>query len=337
MEPVGVAIIGLGYGLTRASIVQSNPETRLVALAGRTRSKVDAAAEQFGVAGYADYRELLARDDVEIVGLYTPTGTHAEIAETVASSGKHLVVTKPLDLNVDRADRIIAACEASGVRLATEYIFRYTPSAFDTHQRIHDGELGRPIIGEFSYKCYRSQAYYDSDGGWRGTWEVDGGGALMNKGIHLVDQMLWMMGPAESVTAHADTYTHQIETEDTLTALVRFRSGALGVLVATTTFHNNQPAHTYGNDVRRIEVHGSLGSIGLTEWQRHLWAMASSEPEPSAMTPPASNVFQDMARWVRDPGYQSPTLATGSESRKAVAFIQAAYESARNGATVRMS
>lgn len=333
-RPVGFGIIGLGYGEGRAKLIKETAGAQLVAVSTRSEARASAAAEKLGVPAYTDYREMLERDDIDVVGIYTPSGQHRDIAINVAEAGKHMVITKPIEITVDRVDAILAACEQAGVKVATEYIFRYRLPQYRLYSVIQAGVFGTLVLGEFSYKCYRDQAYYESDNGWRGTWEVDGGGAIMNQTIHYVDQMLWMMGEAESVAARAGTYSHQIETEDTAIAQVSFKNGSMGVLVGTTTFHNDRKPHRYGSDVRRIEVNGVAGSATILDDEFTMWKVTGGSQEPPEVAPTASNVFEDMVAWINDDGLASPTLARGRDARQAVALVTALYESARTGKTV---
>jgi site-specific DNA recombinase len=177
------------------------------------------------------------------------------------------------------------------------------------------------------------QEYYT---GTRGTWEVDGGGAMMLQAIHTVDVMLWYLGDARSVTARWGTFTHQMESEDTALALVTFESGALATIVGTTTFHNTRPAGQYGGgSMTRVELGGERGSFILANDQIAMWKSPEADEPPSGASP-VRNAFQDVARWVQDDGYTSPTLVTGDEARKSVELIQAIYESARTGTTVTL-
>lgn len=334
---VGFAIVGLGIGLTRCEMMQQVPEARLVAVVDLVEPKAREVAERFGADWYTDHRQVLERPDVDVVGVYTPSGLHLDIALEVAAAGKHVLTTKPMEITLDRVDRIITACDAARVKLATEFAERYHPVNYAIYRAIGDGKLGKMVLGEYSFKCYRNQEYYESNGGWRGTWRLDGGGAIMNQTIHSVDQMLWQMGDAESVTARWGTYTHRIETEDTAAALVTFKSGAMGVLIGTTTFHNDRFARLYGGGVvKRIEVNGELGSATSIDGKVAMWKVVGDEPVPSEVDPPAVNVFQDYARWAQDDSYASPTLVKGPESRKTVEFILALYESARTGQTVSL-
>ncbi len=336
-RPVRFGLIGLNFGLSRCPLIAAAPEAELAAVASRTEATARATGEKFGADWYTDYRRMLERDDIDVIALYTPSGQHRDIAIEAARAGKHLLITKPAEVTLARLDAIIAACREEGVKMATEFFARYVPANYALYRAVQKGRLGRMILGEFSEKSYRPQRYYEPNGGWRGTWEQGGGGTLMTQGIHSVDQMLWIMGPVASVTARWGTYTSKIESEDTIVAVVAFRSGALGTLISTTTFHNDKPAGSYGGGtVRRAEVNGDAGSVTLVDGGLTMLKMAQGEEPARELPPPAINVFQDFARWVRDDTYSSPTLAKEAESRQTVEMVLAAYESARTGRTVAL-
>lgn len=334
---VGFAIVGLGIGLSRCEMMQQAPEAKLVAVVDLVEDKAKQVAERFGCDWYTDYHKVLERDDVDVVGVYTPSGLHKEIALDVARAGKNVLTTKPMEITLERADTIISACKEVGVKLGTEFAERYSPYNYALYRAVHDGKFGKMVLGQFDYKCYRDQAYYESNGGWRGTWKVDGGGAIMNQTIHSVDQMIWIMGDVDTVTARSGTFTHQIETEDTAAAVITFKSGALGTLVGTTTFHNDRPFKLYGGGVtRRTEVNGESGSATLIDSKMAMWKVIGDGEVPGEAQPPAVNIFQDYARWVLDDDYSSPTLAKAEESRKTLELVLAVYESARTGKSVSL-
>jgi predicted dehydrogenase len=337
--PVGFGVVGVGFGFGRAEMIKAVPGARLVAVSSRDPGKAAKAGEALGVAWYSDYREMLRRDDVHVIAIYTPSAQHRDIAIEAAVAGKHLIVTKPLEITLERVDAMIAACNVAHVRMATEYVVRYEPASYALYRAVHDGALGRMILGEFAEKLYRPQWYYELDGGWRSRWKTGGGGAVINQGIHTLDQLVWLMGEVDSVTAEAGAFGSKIESEDTAVALLKFRSGALGAFIATTTFRNPKPGGRYGGGtVRRIEVSGTLGSGRVDDETLTMLHIEEGGPYlPRALAPPAANVFDDMVRWVRDPGYDSPTLAKPGASRASVELVLAIYESARTGATVRLS
>src|SRR3954470_9383500 len=312
---VGFGVVGLNFGLGRCQQIQAVPEAELVAVASRTEQTAQRVGAELGVDAYADYRRLLDRDDVDVVCIFTPNAFHRDIAVDAAQAGKHLVVTKPLEITLERVDAIIEAAEANGVKLATEYMERFKPGHYLGYQAIADGSLGRLVTGEFAYKCFRPQAYYT---GTRGTWAVDGGGVMLLQAIHSLDVMLWYMGPVESVVARQGTLTHEMESEDTALSIVTFTNGAMATLVGTTTFHNDRPGGSYGGgSMTRIEVGGDKGSVILTDGTVSMWKSSEADAPPEVRLP-ALNTFQDMARWVRDDAYSSPTLVKSADSRCAI-------------------
>ena len=177
---------------------------------------------------------LLERPDVDAVCLCTPSGQHVEQALAAARAGKHVLVEKPIALRLEDADAMIAACRDAGVRLGVALQRRTEPANRALHDAIRAGELGQLVLGTATVPYFRPQSYYDS-AAWRGTWSLDGGGALMNQGIHLVDLLLWLMGgDAEVVGASGGVVGHEIEVEDCVVAALRFSGGARGTIVATT-------------------------------------------------------------------------------------------------------
>src|SRR5215212_5593505 len=287
---VGFGVIGLNFGLGRCKAIQQVPEAALVAVASRTEQTAQRAGAELGVDAYADYRRLLDRTDVDVVCIFTPNAFHRDIAVEAALAGKHLIVTKPLEITLERVDAIIEACDAAGVKLATEYMERFKPGSYLGYQAIADGSLGRLVTGEFAYKCFRPQSYYT---GTRGTWAVDGGGVMLLQAIHSLDVMLWYMGEVESVVARQGTLTHEMESEDTALSIVTFTNGALATLVGTTTFHNDRPGGQYGGgSMTRIEVGGDRGSLILADGNVAMWKSTQAANPPEA-TSAALNTFQD--------------------------------------------
>ncbi|HUX88164.1 MAG TPA: Gfo/Idh/MocA family oxidoreductase [Chloroflexota bacterium] len=334
---IGFGIIGLGFGESRCAMVQQVPEARLVAVASRTEERARATGVKFEVDWYTDYHRMLERNDLDVVAIYTPSGAHTEIVQAAARAGKHVLTTKPLEISLARADAIVDACRTAGVKLATEFAARYTPANYALYRAVHDGRFGRMILGEFAEKLYRPSWYFALDGGWRSTWELGGGGTVMNQTIHSIDLMRWIMGEVETITARMGTFAAPTESEDTAVATVTFQSGALGVLTGTTTFQNNRPAGRYGGGgIRRCEVNGNRGSATIVDGKVAMWTVASDESAPSTLTPPAINIFQDVARWIQDGHYASATLADGEDSRKTLELVLALYESARTGRTIAL-
>ena len=225
------------------------------------------AAEKFGkdlgVDTYTDFRKMVKRDDIDIVTICTPSGAHAEPAIAAAKAGKHVIVEKPLEVTLARCDQVIEACKKAKVQLGTIFPSRFSEVAQLFKKAIDSGRLGKLALGDAYVKWFRTQKYYDS-GGWRGTWKLDGGGALMNQSIHAIDLLQWLMGPVVSVQAVAATLAHKrIEVEDTAVAALRFKNGALGTVEGTTA--------AFPGFLKKIEISGDKGSIGLEEDNVCIW------------------------------------------------------------------
>jgi predicted dehydrogenase len=264
-----------------------------------------------------------------------------EPAVAAAKAKKHVVVEKPLEISPERCDRIIAACDANGVRLCTIFPSRFADANVELKKAVEAGRFGRLTLGETTCKWWRSQDYYDS-GGWRGTWALDGGGALMNQAVHNVDLLLWLMGPATHVSGFTAILTHErIEVEDTAVAVLRFASGALGVIQATTSVHPGYP--------KTIALHGDRGSAvveqdDIVEWDfnptiaadeqiRNRFAQRSSASggasDPKSISHRGHTLqLTDFVNAIRD---DRPPLVDGREGHKSVAAICAIYEAARTG------
>ena len=219
---------------------------------------------------YDDLEQMLAHPGLDVVCVCTPSGAHRDPAVQAARAGKHVVVEKPLEITLPRCDAIIDACDAAGVRLCTIFPSRFTPANIRLKEAITGGRFGRLTLGDTYVKWWRTQQYYDS-GGWRGTWDLDGGGALMNQAIHNVDLLSWLMGDVESIVALTATLAHaRIEVEDTAVASLRFKNGALGVIEAATS--------AYPGLLKRTEIHGDRGSARVEQDDITLWDFQEKVP-----------------------------------------------------------
>ena len=214
---------------------------------------------------------MLAHPGLDVVCVCTPSGAHMEPAVQAARAGKHVVVEKPLEITLPRCDAIIAACDAAGVRLCTIFPSRFSDANIRLKEAIELGRFGRLTLGDTYVKWWRTQQYYDS-GGWRGTWDLDGGGALMNQAIHNVDLLYWLMGDVAAITAMTATLAHErIEVEDTAVAALRFKNGALGTIEAATS--------AYPGLLKRTEIHGDRGSARVEQDDITLWEFQEKIPQ----------------------------------------------------------
>jgi UDP-N-acetyl-2-amino-2-deoxyglucuronate dehydrogenase len=342
-RPRGFGIVGSGViASIHAEAVASLPAARLVAVTDAVPGSATSLAGAFGCAAEPDLDALLARDDVDVVSVCVPSGLHADVGVRAAAAGKHLVVEKPIDVSLAAADRLIGAARAAGVALTVISQHRFDPGLAELRRLLDGGALGRLVLGEASTKWYRSQGYYDS-APWRGTWGLDGG-SLMNQGIHYVDLLLWCMGPVTEVTALYATQTHRIEVEDTALAALRFSSGAVGTIVASTA--------VFPGFAQRLEITGTAGTVVVEDGQIVRRALRAELPESgegsldnvsaapaaaasAAALDPASHAAQiaDLLAAI-DAGRQ-PSV-TAESGRAALEVVCAVYESAREGRTVAL-
>lgn len=295
---------------------------------------------------YASYEDLLNDPGIDAVTLATPTGTHMDVALPAAAAGKHILCEKPLDVNLEKADAIIDACDRNRVKLAAVFQSRFSGNVRRIKDALDRGCFGRLVLASAQVKWYRSQAYYDS-AGWRGTWALDGGGALMNQGIHIIDLLLYLAGDVDTLSAYSGVLTHEnIEVEDTICAALRFRSGALGVIEASTSCAPGFP--------RKLEISGEKGSVTLEGDTLTRWRFDEAAGDVPA--PPECPDGQTLASGASDPGavgsighrrqIEDLSLAilenrepflTGREGRRAIALITGIYRSAATGAPVRVA
>jgi predicted dehydrogenase len=306
--------------------------------------RVKAFAAETGARAYADYERMLRDPEVDVVGVCTPSGMHAENVIACAQAGKPVLCEKPLEITREKMTRMIDACRQAGVKLGAILQSRTHDEMIRVRRAIQSGELGRMVLGDAFLKNYRPQSYYAS-AGWRGTWAVDGGGALMNQGIHGVDLLLWLMDDeVESVFARADHLVRDIEVEDTAVATLKFRKGAFGTVIGTTSCNPGEPS--------RIELHGKRGTIRVSGTEITRWAVAKEEDGKAVDAFPPKQVdaagmvadagapaaghdwlVADMTRAVRE---GREPYVPGESARKGVDLILAIYESARTGREVRL-
>lgn len=335
-------IVGAGLiAPTHCRAIRSLPNAELAACCDLDRSKAEKLAAEHGIPStYTDYRELLARPDIDVVEVVTWSGLHAEIGCAAAAAGKHVLCTKPIDIQLERIDALIAACRAAGVKLGATHQFRSYPAYLRLKQAIEDGRLGRLLMGCGVVKWWRSQEYYDS-AAWRGTWELDGGGALMNQAIHYVDLLTWLMGPPESLRGYVDTFSHAIEVEDCASAAICWKSGALGSFLGATCTYKGLPA--------RIEIHGERGNVVVEGEEIALWDVdgepieTGSAGRGSVHGPGGSGEAGVRAHAAQIGDFltaidedREPAI-NGEEARRAVELILGIYRSARSGESVRFS
>lgn len=303
-------------------------------------------AKEHGIKGFDTLEEMLADPEIDAVSIATPSGAHMEPGVTAAKAGKHVIVEKPLEITLKRCDKLIEACESNNVKLSTFFPSRFHESSLQLKKAIDAGRFGTLSLGDAYVKWFRSQEYYDS-GAWRGTWKLDGGGALMNQAIHTVDMLSWLMGDVEEISAQTATLAHQrIEVEDTAVATLRFANGALGVIEATTA--------AFPGYLKKVEIHGSTGSALIEEEDIKAWDFAKARASDKAIiekmatrksggggaSDPAAIGHQAHAKQFKDfvdsINKDRTPQVDGHEGRKAVEIILAIYKSAETGKPVKL-
>jgi predicted dehydrogenase len=254
-----------------------------------------------------------------------------------------VIVEKPIDVTLDRADRMIATCRTHRVKLAVIFQGRFMPAYRLLHAAVEGGRLGRLILGDAAVKWYRPAAYY-ATAPWRGTWELDGGGALINQSIHMVDVLQWVMGPVDAVSAFAGTLAHEgLPVEDTAVAALKFRNGALGTIEAGTSVYPGFP--------RRLEIHGERGGVmlegdrirawdvpGMSEDERRRVAELTGPSVESGVADPRLSTHVDHQAQLEDflfaIEHDREPLVNGEEGRKSLEIVLAVYQSARTRCVV---
>jgi predicted dehydrogenase len=306
----------------------------IAAFFARDPAKAEAMASRFGGRAFARYDDFLAHRPMDLVVIGSPSGLHAEQGIAAAQHGLHVLVEKPIDVATARGEALVAAAERARVKLGVLFQDRLKPALAGLHAFLAASGLGRILVASARVKWHRPPEYY-AGSRWRGTRTLDGGAALINQGIHTVDLLLWLLGPVTEVRALAGTLLHAIEGEDVALALLRFASGALATLEATTVAFPGYP--------RRVEISGTEGTI-VVEGDRVVAAdlrapapglvSAGDEGASSAATAvvadatPHRRLVEDFARAIATGG--SPAC-DGREGLRSLAVVEAVYAAAARG------
>jgi len=343
----GFAIVGCGLIADfHAQAINAIRNARLVVTASRSEKNARRVAEPYAADWTTNWRDVLKRDDVDIVNICTPSGAHMPYATAAAKAGKHIVVEKPLEIKLDRCDRIIQAADDAGVKLVTIFPSRFSDASQTMKKALEQGRFGQIVLAQAHVPWWRSQEYYGG-GRWQGTRRLDGGGALMNQSIHTIDLLQWMAGPVKSVTGYTGKLGHAgIEVEDIGVAALELANGGFGTIAGTTAAYQGYP--------RRIELYGTDGSAVLEDSNIVLWKFAKERPEDKqirrkfARKPGAAAGASDPAA-ISFTGHQhqlqdliealetgGEVVCDGREGRHAVELILAIYQSGRTRKRVKL-
>ncbi len=344
----GMGVVGTGMiGNFHADAIKSLENGKLVAACDVVEDRVKAFAEKHGCKAYTSVDALLADDAVDVITIGTPSGLHLEPAVAAAKVGKHAIVEKPIEITLDRVDQILDAHDKAGTTVGGVFNSRFAKVSQLFKEAVDAGRFGRLTFGMAYGPWWRDQAYYDS-GGWRGTWKLDGGGAMMNQGIHTIDLLQYLMGPVKSVSAHASTLAHtNVEVEDTAAVALEFANGALGTIACTTSMW---PGH-----FRIIEVAGETGTAAVSETNFIFWQFKEETEQDNRVreeflkfptvsvgaSDPSAGLTSELhranfAEFLAALDEKRAPAISGAEARKAVEIILAAYKSAKEGKTVSL-
>ena len=309
-----LGIVGAGgISATHLRAAREIEGVQIVAVYGGNAAKTRALAEPAGAVPCEDYDAFLAQP-MDMVAIGSPSALHATQAIAAVRRGLHVLIEKPIDISLERIDALIEASDRAGVKAGVFFQERLDPALAAIKARLAAGELGSPIFLGGQVRWYRPPEYYGASR-WRGTWQWDGGGALMNQGIHTVDALLWLGGPIVRVTGRTATRLHAIEVEDTAAALLEFENGAFGAIEATTAAYPGFP--------RRLEISGTRGTIVHQDPPR-----AANVSDAS----PHRRVIEDFIDAIRT---NRAPACDAREGRRSVALVHAIYRSAQSGGSER--
>lgn len=314
---------------THARAVSAIPDARIAAFYGSNPAKLEQLSDQFGGKAYVEWDAFLSHEPMEMVIIGSPSGLHAEQGIAAARHGLHVLTEKPIDISTRRADALIDACEHSGVKLGVILQDRIKPGMCRLRELIAEGRLGKPVLADARVKWYRPPEYY-AGSRWRGTWSLDGGGALINQGVHTLDLLLWLLGDVSGLQARIATLAHSIEAEDTAISILEFACGAVGVFEVTTAAYPG-----YG---RRVEITGTEGTVvlendrlvtaELRDAPHDLIVSQSPARNESASSPLVSDIrdhqriIEDFIEAVR--ANRAP-VCDGREGRRSLALVERIY------------
>ena len=347
---LGFGVVGLGMGTNHCRSVTRVEGAKLVAVCDLDEERLGPTAEEYGCKAYTSYEEMLQDDEVQVVNICVESGKHAELGIQAADAGKHMIVEKPADITPERVDQLIGAVKDAGVKVGCIFQARLEPLNRRIKDAVDSGKLGKLIGVHGHLPWYRADSYYQgAHGSWKGTWDLDGGGSLMNQGVHTVDLIQWLAGGVESVMGMFGVFGHDIEAEDQTVALFKFKNGAIGTVYTTTCCYPGLP--------QLVTIYGENGSImkdasKLISWKIQGENEAAEEAEmlgfygdqedkqknisadPLAVSSDGHTlIIEDLVGAINEE--REPMIGLES-ARHAVEIITAVFESGRTGREVKV-
>jgi UDP-N-acetyl-2-amino-2-deoxyglucuronate dehydrogenase len=350
-DRVRFATVGLGMGRGRAKICAETVGAELVAICDVWEDRIKSIQEELDVEIVRDFERLLERKDIDVIGIWSPSGMHSSMAVQALDAGKHVCMTKPMDIKTSICDKAIKKADEKGLVLAVDFDSRYKPVNHQIRSAVQSGSIGKIMFGDLRMKWFRSQSYYDSGmpEAWRSSLATEGG-SLANQAVHYLDLLQWWIGPIVKVTGKKGTFKHDIDTEDGTVSILETESGAYATVLTTTC--------SFPNIGTSIEISGTEGTLSWRDQDIELFqAMRVPEslggdgtyvlpenrdkPDPvdlsiedfEAPDDLPGNIIEDMVQAVRDGG---KVVCDGREGRKSVAVFEAVYASSDRDAWVKV-
>ena len=337
-DPVRFGILGCGTIAPTHALAIAAGGGVLAGATSRRYAQAQAFADEFSCRAYETYEDMLSDDGIDTVSICTPTGDHFANARQALLHGKHVMVEKPMCLTLPEADMLIALAKERGLCLGVISQSRFSDAAQTIRRLVDSGEAGRPVSAQLMMRFYRGQEYYDS-AAWRGTFAGDGGGVIMNQGIHGIDLLCYLMGRPVSVTGYAKTRLRDIEVEDTVAAALEFENGAVAVIDATTC---SLPSFE-----KRFILGFEKGTIILENDSITLWTVPGECPEScrvslagntSANNKAVTAVYhtREYGNFIRHIRSGEPLVIDGAQGRMPLGVILGVYESSLTGRRVEL-
>lgn len=345
-DTIGFAVVGLGMGGRHCEAILEAKGAALVALCDKHPERLEQRVEEFGVPGYVKYQDLLKDPHVDVVSIATESGNHAHMGIAAVRAGKHIIVEKPVDITPSRIDALQREVERAGVKCGCIFQSRVSPCNIAIKQSIEKGKMGRIIGLHGSLPWYRGPEYFSGPfGPWRGTWKLDGGGSMMNQGIHTVDLLIFFGGRIKRVNGFFGVFDHAIEAEDHAVGCLEFENGALGTIFTTTCARPEGAQQIYGFGTKgSFKKEGEallFYEMGSTSERAKMMARFGNQrtQDAAAKDPMAVQTYghrllmEDMVQAIR---MDREPIIPLHEARHAVEVVCGIYKAAQTGKTVTL-
>ena len=339
-----VGIIGTGnIAEIQTAALNNIDEAELIGIHSRNLKNDKIKKINNKLVWYNTYREMLKNENIDIITISTPSGLHYKHAIEAIKYNKHVIIEKPIEIDLKKIDKLINESIKNNVKLCCFFPSRYMQGVKEAKKAIVNNRLGDIIYCNASVRWFRSKDYYKNS--WRGTWEYDGGGALMNQSIHTIDMMQWLLGPVKSLNGIISNKMHKIETEDTGVSLLRFKSDAIGVIVGSTACWPGEPA--------KIEINGTKGKITLEEGRITEWKIkdckkdeeqkminlekkhGSGSSDPMGITYEKHKLqYLDFINSIKK---NEKPIVDGYEAKKSVEIILSIYKSSKFNKNIKLN